>query len=148
MAWRPLPPLIALASLGLAYAVHLAVPTPRLAPPPWNVAGLAVVAAGLALVAAAVGRFRARGTTWHPWQVPAAMVREGPYRFTRNPMYLGLTLVVLGLAVLVGTLAMFLAPPLFVLAIGRWVIPWEEQALEGAFGDAYRAYRAKVRRWL
>lgn len=148
MPRRPPPPVIALAALGAAYAVHLAVPTPVFAPPPWNLAGLLGLAAGLALAAAAARRFRAQDTTVHPWRVPGAMVTEGPYRWTRNPMYLGLTLVALGLAGLVGTAAMLLAPALFVLVVDRWVIPWEERMLEATFGEGYGGYKARVRRWL
>lgn len=147
MAFRPPPPTIALACLAVAYGLHLGIATPVLAPPPWNLAGLALVFAGLALGAVATVRFRAKDTTFHPWKEPNALVTEGPYRWSRNPMYAGLALATLGLALLVGSAMMLLAPALFVLAMDCWVIPWEERTLEAAFGEAYRAYRARVRRW-
>lgn len=147
MAWRPPPPLLAFGALAVAYLVHLAGPTPPLLPSPWNLAGLAPVVGGVALAAAAGGRFRTRATTVHPWRVPSALVIEGPYAWTRNPMYLGLALGTLGLALLVGTAPMLLAPALFVLAMDRYVIPWEERTLEATFGEAYQRYKARVGRW-
>lgn len=142
------PPLLAAASWLAAFAVHRLIATPVLLPAPWDLLGLGVAVPGLALAAAGVRAFRARGTTVHPWRVPSAFVAGGPYRFTRNPMYLGLLLVTLGAALLVGTLAMLLAPALFFALADRCVIPWEERTLLATFGEAYAAYRTRVRRWL
>jgi protein-S-isoprenylcysteine O-methyltransferase Ste14 len=82
------------------------------------------------------------------WMPTTALVTGGPYRISRNPIYLALTLVYLGLALAWGSLwpVVLLAPLLIVMRYG--VIGREERYLEARFGDAYRAYRAAVRRWI
>jgi protein-S-isoprenylcysteine O-methyltransferase Ste14 len=109
---------------------------------------LVLVAAGLALVLAAIRRFASAGTRVEPWAPSSAIVSDGIYRFTRNPMYLGMTLVMLGLALIIGSPGSLALVALAVLIVDRFVIRREEAYLERKFGDPYRAYRAKVRRWL
>jgi protein-S-isoprenylcysteine O-methyltransferase Ste14 len=109
--------------------------------------GLTFVGIGIVIAFSALGIFRKRRTTTIPFETPSALVTAGPYRFTRNPMYLGLTLIYIGVA---GTR---LEPwPLIVLPfllayINFVVIPFEERRLADTFGDQYRRYRAGVRRW-
>ena len=88
------------------------------------------------------------GTNIRPDQPTLAIVSDGPFRFTRNPLYLALTGLYAGIALLVNALwpLLLLAP---VLAVLRWgVIAREERYLEAKFGEAYRAYRSRVRRWV
>ena len=110
-------------------------------------AGLALVA-GLGLLAACFLRFKAAGTNVPTWMPSTALVISGPYRFSRNPIYLALTIIYLGLALAYGSWwpIVLLAPVLIVMRFG--VIGREERYLEAKFGDAYRAYRASVRRWI
>ena len=79
---------------------------------------------------------------------PAKFVTVMPYTFTRNPMYVGLTVVLLGLAALFASQAMILAPIIFLVVIDRMVIPREEQTMERLFGAEYLEYKGRVRRWL
>ena len=111
-------------------------------------AGAALVVAGLALILAAAGRFRRAGTRPEPWQPSTALVAAGVYRFTRNPMYLGMALVHAGLAFAFDGPLALAALPLALLVIDAQVIAREERYLEAKFGEAYRAYRQRVRRWL
>ena len=97
-------------------------------------AGLLLVAAGAGLSAYAAALFSARDTTKNPYGEPARLVTLPPYTFTRNPMYLGLTAILLGFAIFFWSAAMLLAPVAFFLLIDRLVIPREEQALERIFG--------------
>jgi protein-S-isoprenylcysteine O-methyltransferase Ste14 len=92
--------------------------------------------------------FRRAGTPVAPWETPSALVAVGPYRFTRNPMYLGLALCLSGLAIYLGTLTPFLVIPLFAWVITALFILREEQRLEERFGSRYCAYKARVRRWI
>lgn len=110
--------------------------------------GGALGLAGLVLLFAAAARFIKAGTNIPTSRPSTALVTDGLYRFSRNPIYLGLTLVYLGLAVGMASLAvLLLLPPLLaVMQIG--VIQREERYLEARFGEAYRAYRQRVRRWL
>ena len=78
----------------------------------------------------------------------SSLVRSGVYRFTRNPMYLGLVVIALGAALTAGTWLMWLVP-IIVFTLDQFVIiPFEERSMERAYGDAYRGYKARVRRWI
>ena len=138
---------VLLAGLGML-ALHRLLPVALIVAQPWKWLGLAPVAVGLALALSAARLFRRAGTAIEPWGIPSALVVEGPYRFTRNPMYLGLVLSLLGLAVWLGTSTPFLVIPLFVWVITALFIRTEEQRLEERFGSLYVAYKARVRRWL
>lgn len=109
---------------------------------------LLLLAPAVALLLGALRRFRAARTPPEPWKPTKAIVADGVYRVTRNPMYLGMLLTYLALAVALDSgLALLLAPALVAL-VGAGVIAREERYLEARFGDEYRAYRARVRRWL
>jgi protein-S-isoprenylcysteine O-methyltransferase Ste14 len=112
------------------------------------IAGIGLAALGGLVAFLSLGIFRAARTTTVPFETPSTLVTRGPYRFTRNPMYVGLALLYLGVA---GTRAEawpVLCLPLLILYLDRVVIPAEETRLRHAFGDAYERYRARVRRWI
>ena len=92
--------------------------------------------------------FKKRGTPIDPYGRPTALVVTGPFRLSRSPMYLGLTTVLLGIAIYVGTLPWFLAPLAFALTMHVAFIPREERNLERQFGQEYLDYKNRVRRWL
>lgn len=92
--------------------------------------------------------FNKAGTPVVPFERSTALVVTGFYRWTRNPMYLGLVLILLGAAMLLGTLSAFLPIPVFVWIIQTRFIRGEERFLEDIFGNEYLAYKSKVRRWL
>ena len=89
-----------------------------------------------------------RKTTINPFGEPAVVVQEGFYRFSRNPMYLGMLLVLIGVGLWLGNVLALLLAPAFVAIMTRWYIVREEQLLEDRFGDVYRAYHGRVRRWV
>jgi protein-S-isoprenylcysteine O-methyltransferase Ste14 len=111
---------------------------------------LALAAAGAAVALAGVAEFRRVRTTVNPLrpEKASALVTSGIFRWTRNPMYLGLAIVLLGWAAWLANPLAALGVPAFVLWMGRWQIPREERALEGLFGEAFARYRTQVRRWL
>ncbi|MBD9424009.1 isoprenylcysteine carboxylmethyltransferase family protein [Pseudomonas sp. PDM15] len=110
--------------------------------------GALLFAAGAATMPAAVGLFRRLGTHVPPSRPTTLIATTGPYRWTRNPMYLGMALVYAGIAVgFDGPIALALLP-LVLMVIQRQVIAREERYLEAKFGDDYRRYKAEVRRWL
>jgi len=98
----------------------------------------------------AIAAFRSAGTTVDPRRPDEAarLVVRGVYRFSRNPMYLGLLLLLVTWAIYLSNLLAFAGLPLFVLAMNRLQIRPEEAAMEAQFGDEFRAYRGSVRRWL
>jgi protein-S-isoprenylcysteine O-methyltransferase Ste14 len=145
-----LPPLIFLGVLAAAAVLEAVFPLPVLAAHafPRYLAGAALAAAGFVMIGMGTRRFQAAGTNIPPNLSTTALVVDGIYRRTRNPLYLGLTLVYLGLGVAAGSFWAIglVVPLLWVINIG--VIAREEHYLERKFGDAYSAYKARVRRWV
>jgi protein-S-isoprenylcysteine O-methyltransferase Ste14 len=117
---------------------------PRLAAP----VGIALLIIGLTVGLAAVRRFRSARTTLQPWEPTTTLVTDGPFRHTRNPIYMMYTLVYLGVGLWVNSVWPLVLLPLVFLLMHRLVITREEAYLESRFGDVYRAYRQQVRRWL
>ena len=111
--------------------------------------GVVIGVVGLIFMFWAVSLFRAAGTELNPTsESNKALVIKGPYAFTRNPMYLGITLLSLGIAFGVGSLPMFLVP-ILIFATANWVhIPFEEAKMRRQFGAAYNDFTHKVRRWI
>ena len=142
------PPLIILGTLviGLWIDGRLAFRTPFMVIP--LVIGVLIVCVGLAAIGAALGLFRKAGTRAEPWKPAANLVLKGVYRFTRNPMYLGMLLIYAGLALAFRSLtAGALLFPLF-FVMDRLVVAREEDYLTRRFGGVYNKYREEVRRWL
>jgi protein-S-isoprenylcysteine O-methyltransferase Ste14 len=127
--------------------LHVAAPGPRWLAPPWALLGLIPLALGVALHAWALSVFSRSGTTPDPGGRPSVLVRDGPYRRTRNPMYLAGAPILLGAAVLLGSATPALVLPLYALGASRWVAR-EEARLAERFGAEWDAYRAAVRRWI
>ena len=121
----------------------LAVQAPRL-----NLAGAVVFAVGAGIAAWGWLTFHKAGTTTIPGKVSTRLVTWGPYRFTRNPMYVGLTIAYLGEAGILQQLWPVVFLPLVLAYVDRVVIPVEEANLQRVFGDAYDEYRRRVRRWV
>jgi protein-S-isoprenylcysteine O-methyltransferase Ste14 len=146
---RPLPPILFLLALGLMLALHFGWPAVSWIAMPWRLVGIAPIAIGVMLGVWSIVVFRRRETPPHPGEGHAqVLVTEGPYRLTRNPMYVGLTLVLLGTGLLLGGVSVLVGPPLFVVAVDRLWIRREEAWLADAFGEDYAKYRAQVRRWV
>jgi protein-S-isoprenylcysteine O-methyltransferase Ste14 len=141
------PPLLAGALLLVTLLLHFMLPEERVVG--WyQVLGLLVVAVGVGVTFFASAIFQARETTKKPWGEPTTFVAQPPYTWTRNPMYLGLTTVLFGLAIFFSSIAMLLAPAVFFAVIDRLVIPREEGTMERLFGQDYVAYKDRVRRWI
>jgi len=141
------PPLIYLAGLIISYLLsfiyHVAL-LPRLLS---LVLGVVLFICGFALSASGASAFRVNNTSLNTTIPVTKIVSSGPFRMSRNPMYLGLAIIYLGIAFLINDLLvlLFLVP---VLVIMNWdIIPREEQYLEAKFGEEYLAYKHNVRRW-
>lgn len=143
-----LPPVHLLWALAAIAAAHRYLPIVLLLETPHRYAGALPVVVGIAITATAAGAFRRAGTPVVPFERSTALVTGGLYRFTRNPMYLGMTLLLVGVAMLWGSLGAFLPIPLFVAVVTVRFIRGEERFLEDLFGDDYRAYKRRVRRWI
>lgn len=125
---------------GLAGRVWLAAPLTGL--------GYPLVAIGVSLPVWGAMIFRRHQTNLTPYKDPGRLVTGGPFRFSRNPMYLGMLLVLIGAAVIYATvMSLFFAAIYFAVA-NWWYIPFEEHRMAAVFGDAFHAYRAETRRWV
>jgi protein-S-isoprenylcysteine O-methyltransferase Ste14 len=131
--------------MGWIFPVRL---IPPAAAPAARTIGVVVALLAIALGVWASRTFRSAATTPNPYRPTTAITAAGPYRFTRNPMYVGMLLLYLALTVAANTPWPLLWLPLVLIVMRRGVIDREERYLERKFGDEYRAYRARVRRWL
>lgn len=147
-ARRVLPPVWLLLALAASFALDRWMPVARLIPAPWNYLGFAPLLFGALMSVSAAGAFRRVGTPVVPFEPSTALVTAGWFRVTRNPMYLGLMLILFGVALIDGTLGAFLPLPVFVAILHFRFVRAEERFLEGIFGDRYRLYRTQVRRWI
>jgi protein-S-isoprenylcysteine O-methyltransferase Ste14 len=142
------PPLIYLAAIASGLALHWAWPRPMPAGVPSRPLGSALVVASVLLFGLSVRRFRAAGTPVPARKPTTAIVRTGPYRFSRNPIYLAFSLFQLGVAIWVGSWWLVATLAVALAIIHYLVVPREERYLEARFGAEYRDYKAAVRRWL
>lgn len=146
-----LPPAYPVAAVLAAVGLQRAWPIPidALAARPWHlIAGGLVLGAAVLGLGASIAFMRRSGQSEKPWTPTTAILAQGPYRLTRNPMYLNMVVACIGLAILLANPWLLLLTPLVVWALQRWAIKPEEAYLERKFGAAYLAYQQRVRRWL
>lgn len=144
------PVVVVLITASVMVAIAQAAPTLGFAMPARNGVALGLALMGAAVAIAGVVAFRGAHTTVNPMQpqTSAALVQSGPYRFTRNPMYLGMLLGLAGLGVWLSNVLALLLLPAFVLYMNCFQIEPEERALAAIFGGRFVTYQAAVRRWL
>ena len=141
------PPHYFLISL-VAMLVLSRLPGAWLLPGRWNWLGLVPIVAGIALAVRASQLFARAGTNIVPLTQSSALVIDGPFARTRNPMYLGMLLALTGLAIVLDSAWPWLVLPVFYAVIRLRFVRHEERLMEATFGDAYRAYRSRVRRFI
>ena len=116
---------------------------------PWNLTGSVPVCFGIYLeVYATLSLWNYGGGTPHPKDPPRRLVTQGPYRFSRNPLYLARLLILFGLSVVLQSLGVLLVTLLLFLLVVVVILPREERRLETRFGEAYVEYRNRVARWI
>ena len=141
------PPIYLGLCLFLAFALFVAFPGLNLIAFPFNLLGLAPVLAGFCLNLKSDRLFKIHKTTVKPKGKSLTLMTEGPFSASRHPMYLGFILILLGTAFLLGNLASFLSPLLMFYILAKYFVPMEEEKMEKAFGQKYRRYCQKVKRW-
>lgn len=145
---KALPPTYFFVTVAVTVLAHVLLPAHRWLNPPFTYAGVLPALLGLVLVLQPAAVFEKRDTTIKPFQESTALVTDGFYRYTRNPMYLGMALLLVGLAMFLGTVWPAFAPPVFAWVLTQRFIRAEEASLLRAFGTEYEEYRRRVRRWL
>jgi protein-S-isoprenylcysteine O-methyltransferase Ste14 len=143
-----IPPLVYLVGIVVGLLVSRWMPT-KVVPNPtaWIIGGFLILC-GAALAASAILKFKGVATTVRPDRAASSLVIAGPYRITRNPMYLGLALVFLGITIADQSIWALILLPVILFIIQHWAIEPEEAFLERRFGTDYSHYKANVRRWL
>ena len=142
------PPVLLLIAVVLMVALHYVLPVARWLAWPWRALGALPIAMALLVGFWGAVQFRRHDTTIIPFEQSTALIAKGPYRYSRNPLYISMTLILVGLWILLGSLSPVVVVPLFVWWISSRFIANEERHLEAQFGRTYLEYKTKVRRWL
>ena len=142
------PPMIFVSAFIVGLAIDLLYPAPILPLLLQLAIGGVLVAFGGLLIRSSMTHMRRGGTTYNPFAASTALVTSGIYATTRNPGYLGLAVVQLGLAVAIDSPWIVGTACIAVFVVDRFVVALEERKLSNAFGDEYHAYCTRVRRWL
>jgi protein-S-isoprenylcysteine O-methyltransferase Ste14 len=147
-AKKPLPPTYLFSSLLLMTGLHLVVPVLEVIRFPWSLTGCVPLLVGIVLNLVADQAFKRAGTTVKPFEESSALITGGVFRISRHPMYLGMVLILFGVAMLLGTLTPILVVPVFALLMQYRFIMVEERMLEAKFGAHWTNYKSRVRQWV
>ncbi|MCI0608986.1 MAG: isoprenylcysteine carboxylmethyltransferase family protein [Anaerolineae bacterium] len=142
------PPILTIIFIVIAYVAKWTIPIPFVVPNILRNIGFGLIVVGFLLGIAAFLEFRKARTTVDPHGRVSSVVTSGIYRFTRNPIYLGFLLMLIGIPLNSGTYWGLILAPVFIYFINSSVIEREEAYLEKKFGDVYTSYKSRVRRWL
>jgi len=142
------PPILTLLFIIIAFLLGRFVRLPFAVPPVVKYIGFGLVVIGFLFGLAAALNFRRARTTLDPYHPVSSIVTSGVYGFSRNPIYLGFLLMVIGIPLNAGTYWGIILAPIFILLCNKLVIEHEEAYLEKRFGETYTSYKSRVRRWL
>lgn len=123
-------------------------PLPSLPSPASLLLGIALIGSAILIGLWAIRTMADGGASPDAIRPPSALITEGPFGFSRNPIYLGFVFIYAGTGMVIGSLWILLLTPLVVLGLTQAIIVHDERLLESRFGNDYRAYRARVRRWI
>ncbi len=147
MKSKLLPPAYLLIFIVLTIAVHF-IPAKRIIYPPYTYLGGLLIVIGSYLNVWADRIFKNNRTTIKPFEDPTSLQTKGPFKISRHPVYLGMTMLLFGISVLLGTIWTFIPPIIFAVIMDRVFIRFEEKNMEKVFASKYLAYKKKVRRWI
>ena len=143
-----LPPTYFFFCLFIAIALHYLFPVKQFIESPYNWLGFLFFAIGGIINIWADQIFKKNKTTIKPNEKPSTFIQTGPYKISRNPMYLGVTLLLIGAGFILGSITSFIGFILFVILVEIIFIPEEEKNMSELFGEEFEAYKKKVRRWI
>ena len=146
--WFFLAPVLLTAAFAAMHVLDKHFPGTLIFHMPGKMVGWGPLSLGSAFCLAGAARFVRRGNTLLPKADGRSLVTDGVFRISRNPMYLGMVLILVGVAVIAGSATVWLVPPVFAAVIDRQLIRREEASLAQHFGEDYEAYRQRVRRWV
>lgn len=143
-----LPPTYLYLSIVIMVALHFLFPVAKPISFPWALLGAIPFALGLALNLIADRAFKVRKTTVKPFEEPTFLITDGVFRVSRNPMYLGFVLILIGIAVFMGSLTPYAVIIVFAIFMDTVFIRIEERMLGEKFGETWLVYKGDVRRWI
>ncbi len=143
-----LPPAYFLLTILVMLGLHFLLPVSKLIHTPYTYLGVIPIGLGVAIAVSCMRLFKRANTAIRPFEESSALVTQGFYRYSRNPIYLSMVLALLGVSVALGSPSPLLAVPPFIVIIQRRFIRAEEAALQEKFGSRYTDYCARVRRWM
>ena len=143
-----IPPVYLVLTLALMWFCHRFIPVLQYIDEPVVYLGVILVLFGVLMAAVSAAKFKLVKTGLQPFEEATSLVTSGFYRVTRNPMYMGMFMMLSGVAVLMGSVGAWLPVPAFVLIIRNNFVLGEERFMEAAFGEQYLDYKSTVRRWL
>lgn len=143
-----LPPIAVLLSIVCMILLDKWLPIQHVLLPPWTDVGIVFILIGLYTVFSTSRLIKNLDTEIHTFKNPRLLITTNLFAFSRNPIYLGFTSLLLGIAICLGSLSPFLLAVNFFCLANFWYIPFEEKKMESTFGDKYNNYKKKVRRWL
>ena len=142
------PPTYLLIALIAMLILHFIWPLSPILFPPWQLLGIIPLGVGVMINVITANTFQTQNTTIKPFEESTALVTGGLYQVSRNPMYLGMVLILAGVAILLGSLTPFGVIPVVIILLNRNFIRFEEQSLAQTFGPLWVEYRQRVRRWV
>jgi len=145
---KVLPPTYLFISIVLMLMLHFLLPLYEVITYPWILIGCLPLLLGIALNLIADNEFRMFNTTVKPFQESTVLITTGAFRFTRHPMYLGMILILFGIAILMGSLTPFFVVPVFAGLMDQIFVKVEERMLVEKFGKTWLEYSSNVRKWL
>ena len=145
---RILPPTYLLLSIATMVLLHFLLPVSKITPYPWNLLGVLLLIIGGSLNLIADAAFKREQTTVKPFEKSTALVVSGVFTISRHPMYLGMVIILLGIAILMGTLTPLIVVIIYGILMEFIFIKTEERMLEEQFGETWVAYKKKVRKWV
>ena len=134
--------------LLLSILVHFMYPIVNIVPYPYNLIGIILIITGIIITLKTNFILLRKKTSIKPFETPGVIITSGPFKLSRNPIYSGMTIILLGVETILGSLSPYILPVIFVIIINRLIIPVEEKDLENKFGKKYLDYKTKVRRWI
>ena len=147
MSQKLLPPYLFLICCTAMIIFSLLFPDWVYLPRPWNNLGFIFLFGGLAMVRNIQNLFKQHQTEINTFKPPQKLVTTGLFRYSRNPIYLGFSIALFGVAIVLGNVIAFDGFLAFIIAVNLWYIPFEEAEMEKQFGQDYLAYKKKVGRW-
>lgn len=143
-----MPPTYLFFSMVIMVLLHYLVPIEEIVPYPWDLLGIIPLVVGVALNLIVDTLFKKAGTTVKPFEYSSTLITTGVFRISRHPMYLGMVFILLGVAILMGSLTPFIVIAIFAAVMELFFVRTEEKMLAQKFGEVWEAYNKKVRRWI